>query len=469
MKTIKIKLFLIFLSCMAAFVLSNILLNTVFLEKFYIYKNREVFQVAYQEIRATYKNPQVRIEDLLKQWDRVDGISGAISDRDMNLKYTSYPQNISAKAAKLPGEFEKLVRENERRSPRSYIYSIVETPDYQVREIAFAARLDNGDLLVLKKPMKGISESTAIANQFFILTGMIIIIIGGIVIYLFSRRLTRPIIEMSAAAESIAGLDFSQRVKVETTDEIGSLGKSINLIAEKLSSSIHALRGDVERRKLLVRNISHELKSPIGVIKGYAEGLKYGVADDREKADRYCATIAAECDRMDNMVRELLQLSMLESGTFQTNKSTFDVCVLVRNSVEKFAPFLVEKGITCKVLCEESVGIHADYELLERAVNNFITNAVNHVDEKRKLEVAVIKRDGRVRLSVYNSGGHLAPEDIKNVWDVFYKADKARSRQYGGHGLGLSIVRLIAELHDGAYGAENVEGGVAFYLEVPEN
>jgi signal transduction histidine kinase len=173
--------------------------------------------------------------------------------------------------------------------------------------------------------MKGISESVAIANQFYIVAGLIIILLGGLFIIIFSKRITEPIVEMSNVAESIANLDFEKRVSSDSRDEIGSLGRSINRICEKLSASMNSLQQDVERRKQLVRNISHELKTPIGVIKGYAEGLKYGVVEDKDKTSKYCTIIATESDRMDRMVRELLNLSVLESGMFQIKIHRFNL------------------------------------------------------------------------------------------------------------------------------------------------
>ncbi|PKM86363.1 MAG: hypothetical protein CVU87_12285 [Firmicutes bacterium HGW-Firmicutes-12] len=242
MKTIKMKLFGIFLVSMIAFVFCNILLNTVFLEKYYIYKNKDVLRNASQRIREEYKNNHnEEIEAMLKEIDRLEGINITISDRNMILRYSSFSQTPSSPPGRVPGEIEKILRVNEKRNPQTNIYTIVVTPDYNVREVVFINRLNNGDVLVLRKQMKAISESTAIANQFFILTGLIIVIIGGIFVYLFSRRLTRPIIEMSNIAEDISNLDFSRRMEYNSRDEIGSLARSINLISQKLSTSIKAL------------------------------------------------------------------------------------------------------------------------------------------------------------------------------------------------------------------------------------
>lgn len=228
-----------------------------------------------------------------------------------------------------------------------------------------------------------------------------------------------------------------------------------------------SLKLDVERKKQLVRNISHELKTPIGVIKGYAEGLKFGVAEDKEKTDRYCTVIAAECNRMDNMVRELLNLSLLESGMFQIHLSRFDAAELIEKVLERFEPTFLEKNITLDLNIPKNLIVAADYELLERAINNYITNAINHLEGMRLIKVTAEKKESGIRIAVYNTGKPIPKDDLPHIWDVFYKVDKARSRQYGGHGLGLSIVQMIAELHGGITGVENVSEGVLFFIEIP--
>lgn len=467
MKTIRTKLSVIFAISMVSLVLCGILLNALFLERYYIYKNRDVFIETSKKISEEYVNNRKNIASFINLIDRVEGISCIITDRNQSVKYNSFPQKLGPDAMRLPGEIDQLIQKNENKLFRTYVYSVVSKTNDQAPKLVFISRLDNGDFIILRKPLKGISESVAIANQFYIFAGLVLIFLGGIFIFIFSKKVTRPVIEMSNVAEGISNLEFNKRVIYDSQDELGSLGKSINKMSEKLSASMNALRQDVERRKQLVRNISHELKTPIGVIKGYAEGLKYGVADDKEKTQRYCTVIAEECNRMDNMVRELLNLSMLESGMFQLNISRFDIGGLIEKLSERFETVFVEKGITLDLKIPKNLIVEADYELLERAVNNYITNAINHAEGKKLIEVTVENKDGGIRISVFNTGNHIQEDDLVNIWDVFYKADKARSRQYGGHGLGLSIVRLIAELHGGITGIENLNEGVLFFIEIP--
>mgnify|MGYP000882752064 FL=1 len=467
MKTIRTKLFAMFSVFMVSFVLSGIILNILFLEKYYIYKNRGIFLKINSKIIDVYINDRNNLDEFLKNTDRAEAINIAICDSALRIKYTSLPQKGET-GRPIPSEIERLINKNKNTLKKSYVYSVVERPDHSEREIVFLSQMEGKEIIILKKSMKGIKESVAIANQFYILAGLLIILSGGIFIFIFSLRITGPVIEMSNVAEGISNLDFNRRVIFDSQDELGSLGRSINKMSEKLSVTMNALKEDIEQRKELVRNMSHELKTPIGVIKGYAEGLKYGVAEDKEKIKKYCNVISEECDRMDKMVQELLNFSLMESGMFQLKISRFDTGEFIKNITGKFTPLFTEKGISIDLNYEKDLLISADRELMEKAVNNYITNAINHIEGKKQVRVCAEKNGTGVKISVFNTGKHIPEEDLSHIWDVFYKVDKARTRQYGGHGLGLSIVKLIAELHGGITGVENVNEGVIFFIEIPD-
>lgn len=467
MKTIRTKLFAMFSIFMVSFVLSGIILNILFLEKYYIYKNRGSFLKINSKIIDVYINDRNNLDEFLKNTDRAEAMNIAISDSDLRIKYTSLPQKGET-GRPIPSEIERLINKNKNTLKKSYVYSVVERPEHSEREIVFLSQMEGKEIIILKKSMKGIKESVAIANQFYILAGLLIILPGGIFIFIFSLRITGPVIEMSNVAESISNLDFNRRVIFDSQDELGSLGRSINKMSEKLNITMNALKEDIEQRKELVRNMSHEFKTPIGVIKGYAEGLKYGVAEDKEKIKKYCNVISEECDRMDKMVQELLNFSLMESGMFQLKISRFDTGEFIENITGKFTPIFTEKGISIDLNYEKDLLISADRELMEKAVNNYITNAINHIEGKKQVRVCTEKNGTDVKISVFNTGKHIPEQDLSHIWDVFYKVDKARTRQYGGHGLGLSIVKLIAELHGGITGVENVNEGVIFFLKIPD-
>ena len=467
MKSIKTKLFLSFLGLMIAFIICGLLFNYFFLEQYFLYKAKSSFVETSNQIVDTYKNNPDNIDDILNIVEQTDGISTIIVDNNLNIRYSSQLEKAIVKSKRLSYEIEQLVQKNTNNLKRDYLFTTIKKLNTQEREIVFINHYSDNDFVILIKPMKSISESVSISNQFYIFAGLIILIFGVIFIYIFSKKITKPVTEMSNVATAITNLEFDKRVNYTSQDEIGSLATSINIMSEKLDYSLNKLKTDVERRKQLVLNMSHELKTPIGVIKGYAEGLKYGVVNDKEKMEKYCTVIAQECDRMDQMVREMLNLSMLETGIFELKPVEFDVCGLILETEQRFASVFEETGIKFDTDCPKNLVVTADYELIRRALDNYITNAINHAQGEKLIKVTAKKNGDCTIISVFNTGEDIPQDKIQNIWDVFYKADKARTRQYGGHGLGLSIVKLIVKLHNGKAWVENVNNGVVFYIEIP--
>jgi len=465
--TIRKKMTLGFTAFLLALVLGGVALNAAYLLRFYIAQNRPVFTATADRIALQYATDPQGVSDLIDGVDRLDGIACTLVDPDLTVVASSFPLKTPA-MRKLAAEIAQIIRNNGTVLSTRAIYRVVDRAD-QASKLVYLRRLDDGSYLVLTRAIKGIRESVAIANRFYAVSGLVLLVAGGIFIFFYAKRTTKPIVAMSEAAEGIARLDFSRRVGTDAQDEIGTLGRSIDRISERLSGSLEALQEDVERRKQLVRNISHDLKTPIGVIKGYAEGLRFGVADDDEKRARYCEVIAVECDRMDDMVRELLDLSMLENGGREADRTRFDLAELARRVADRFESSAKEKGAVLEADGPAPVPVDADETLVERAVVNYVTNAIHHVDGERRLirVTAAARPGGGARLTVYNTGSPIPPEELGRVWDLFHKADRARSRAYGGHGLGLSIVKRVADLHGGTVGVENVDGGVRFFLDLP--
>ncbi|WP_026888490.1 sensor histidine kinase [Clostridium beijerinckii] len=468
MKTIKTKLFYIFMVLMISLVLGGIILNSVFLESYYIYKNKGALVSVSQKIKDEYMEGEKDNYQYADTIQSVDNINTIIVDNNYDIKYNSIHPKSNDEEKRLSKEIKQTIIENEKRLSKKYVYYIDEKNNDQRTKLVFVSQIENGDFIILKKSFKSIHESVVIANQFYILAGLIVMLIGAIFIIIFSNKITKPIIEMSKIAENISNLKFDKVVDIDSKDEIGRLGNSINKISDKLNKSIDELKQDVERKKELVRNMSHELKTPIGIIKGYAEGLKFGVANDKETMDKYCYILVEECDRMDRLVKELLHYSMIEGGMISLNVISFDVNEFLCKIVERFKPAIDEKNITFTLDCMKDCKIHADRDLLEKAVNNFITNAIDHVKGRRIINIIAKKEENKIKIGVFNTGDNIRKEEIDKLWDVCYKVDKSRSRKYGGHGIGLSLVRLIAHLHGGITTVKNMEEGVFFYLEIPE-
>ena len=255
-------------------------------------------------------------------------------------------------------------------------------------------------------------------------------------------------------------------------------------MSQDLESSIHELQQMNEQlqreieekqriddmRKEFIINISHDLKTPIALIQGYAEGLRVGISDSEEAKNEYCDIIIDEAKRMNHLVRQLLDLSKIELGNTVPNKTAFDAYELAEAVVEKTQVMWQEKQLHVDVSGVGNEMLYADYDMLERAVMNYMTNAIDHTPTGGHIRIQTAEDAKHIVLTVENEGSQLAQEEMDKIWDKFYKLDKSRTRvSGGGSGIGLSIVRAIMHAHNGGCGVRNVERGVAFYLTLPKH
>ncbi|MGE5415750.1 MAG: ATP-binding protein [Acidobacteriota bacterium] len=360
------------------------------------------------------------------------------------------------------------------------VFETTSDPRLKNNFLNLIARLNNGDYLLLSTSISAIEESAAIANRFSLFTGLLTIILGGVIVYLFARRTTSPILELKAIAQRMALLDFSKKYEGRSNDEISELGSSINVLSDQLDHSISALRQaneklqqDIEQkrqidemRKEFVSSVSHELKTPISLIQGYAEGLKTDVITDEENKNYYCDVIIDEAAKMDKTVRQLLDLTQIESGHMQLERTNFDISAFLDHVLEKYTPVLSEKKAALIMEKDESVIVNADPVRTEQVLVNYITNAIDHIDQAGTIRIKIATDNRHARISVYNSGPRIPDDSLDMIWTSFYKVDKARTRAYGGTGLGLSIVKAIQELQGNVYGAMNLKDGVEFWFEL---
>ncbi|WP_242836969.1 sensor histidine kinase [Dehalobacter restrictus] len=359
---------------------------------------------------------------------------------------------------------------------------IVKSTDRRLNSdfINLVGRLNNGDYLYLNTPVVAIEESAAIANKFSLITGLFIMVIGVLIVFFFTNRFTKPILRLNEIAQAMVKLDFGKKYPVRTYDEIGELGSSINSLSTQLEKSINELRQaneklmeDIERerkiddmRKEFISNVSHELKTPIALIQGYAEGLKVNVNESEEDKDFYCNVIIDESAKMNKLVKQLLELSQIDAGYTRLEKTDFDLNELVEFVLRKNMLPIKEKNIQLTQEIQDKFTVNADIDRIEQIIVNYLVNAINHADQRKEINVKLEKTGQKARVSVFNSGTPIPEEALDKIWTSFYKVDKARTRSYGGTGLGLSIVRATQEQHGNAYGVQNVENGVEFWFEV---
>lgn len=460
------------------FVVFSLLLNNLYLHKYYFWQKKSILIDSLEMINASYNGNPEAIDLLLEKMERNQGLSVYIISPSLETRYMP-GMHMRGMGPGRRGMMDMPLWRQVQRSELwqaeqgKYRLEVVEDPRLKTNFLLLSGRLKTGELLLLSLPVAAIDESTKVANRFFLFTGLLTMALGGLGAYLLARRFTRPILELNKLAQHMARLDFSQKYRGQTDDEIGQLGLSLNSMSEQLDQAISKLREDIERerridqmRKEFVSNVSHELKTPIALIQGYAEGLKLNVNEDEESRNFYCDVIIDEAGKMNRLVRDLLDLSRIESGYLQLEKREFDLAELLRQVVEKFRPLLNEQGVNIELDLPRALPVLGDIGRIEQVVVNYLNNAINHLDQRKQLRIKAGRRGEKVRVEVFNSGQPIPDEALGKIWTSFYKIDKARTRAYGGTGLGLAVVRAIMELHQNAYGVENLPNGVNFWFEL---
>lgn len=371
---------------------------------------------------------------------------------------------------------ESLIRE-------SAEYNVFKAYDERIGSdyLELFGQLTSGPYIYLRTNYQSMSDNMYIFNRFLLYMGALVLILGVLWMLYFGNSFTKPILQITDIAKRMSELDFNVKYPVHSRDEVAVLGRSINVLSEKLETTISELKSannelqkDIEKknqidemRKEFLSNVSHELKTPIALIQGYAEGLLDNIGEDRESRDFYCEVIIDEAKKMNKMVQKLLTLNQIEFGNEQLSFERFDIISLIRNVMNSEKLLADQKGAAINFHEEyEPVYVWADEYMAEEVVTNYISNAINHVDGEKRIEVFVEKKDKNVKVRVYNTGKQIPEEELSKIWIKFYKVDKARTREYGGSGIGLSIVKAIMEAMNHECGVENVNDGVEFWFEL---
>ena len=308
----------------------------------------------------------------------------------------------------------------------------------------------------------------------------IAILIAAVIVSYVSRKFGDPITQLNDIAKKMSNLDFSHKYRItDVDDEINNLGKSINIMSDKLEKTIKKLRSsnielekDIEEkskidemRKSFISDVSHELKTPIALIQGYSEGLLENVNSDEESRKFYAEVILDETNKMDKLVKQLLELMKLEYGKREFEDKKFNIVELEKEVVQKSQVMLEEKQVEIQFKTAEEIYVFADDFYIEQVITNYLTNAIKHVKEVNgkkyiQIENEVNIEKNKVRIKVFNTGDNLEEENMARIWNRFYKVDQARNRADGGTGIGLSLVKAIMNNYGNVYDVVNKENGV---------
>ena len=487
LKSVRVKLFLVLCVVTILLVICLIAINSLVLENFYIYNKTNTIKEVYNKINKYYKDPDlaINLETELKKIAFRNNFDILIqSDTDLILFSTNKDFLSSIEVAKEKYKTYLEERKNMLYSDAKMTIRKIDDTSNSLNYILLYGKLDNGYSLYMRIPIAPIEESVRISNNTLIVIGIATVIISAFVASLISKRFTSPILQLNDITKKMAKLDFEQKYRInDSDDEINELGKNINTMSDKLESTIKQLREtnselekDIEEkskidemRKQFISDVSHELKTPIALIQGYAEGLIENVNNDDESRKFYAEVILDESNKMDVLVKQLLELMKLEYGKREFNDEEFDVVELINEVIRKCNVMLEENLIQVVFDEKKPIYAYADDFYVEQVVTNYFTNAIKHAKEvngKKQIKITIQNVKNKIRVSVFNTGDKIPEEDLTRVWGRFYKIDDSRNRENSGSGIGLSIVKAIQNNYQNEYGVQNLSNGVEFYFDI---
>ena len=459
-------------------------LNTTLLPRYYMHNKKEVLIENYQTISNASAQNELASDEFAVTFDNLcsnGNIMALILQQDGKVLRSSV-NDLDALRTEfwdvlLHGDKMEVLYSNKQ-------YQLLKKTDTRLDSeyLVLVGVLENGDMVLMRTAVESIRESAAISNRFLLFAGAAAIVASILVAFFTTRHITKPLQQLTDISKRMVDLDFNAKYESDQSNsyEVEELGNHINRLSENLERTISELKtanvelqDDIEKkiqidemRKEFLSNVSHELKTPLALIQGYAEGLQECINDDAESREFYCEVIIDEADKMNRMVKKLLTLNQLEFGNDQVIMERFDMTELIRGVANSTRILMEQKGIRLELENSEEAWVWGDEFKVEEVITNYMSNAINHADGEKLIRVFYTRSEDKLRVSVFNTGQPIPEEDIEKIWVKFYKVDKARTREYGGSGIGLSIVKAIMDSFHQRCGVINHEDGVEFWMEL---
>ena len=459
-------------------------LNTTLLPRYYMHNKKEVLMENYQTISNASAQNELESDEFAVTFDNLcsnGNIMALILQQDGKVLRSSV-NDLDALRTEfwdvlLHGDKMEVLYSNKQ-------YQLLKKTDTRLDSeyLVLVGVLENGDMVLMRTAVESIRESAAISNRFLLFAGAAAIVASILVAFFTTRHITKPLQQLTDISKRMVDLDFNAKYESDQSNsyEVEELGNHINRLSENLERTISELKtanvelqDDIEKkiqidemRKEFLSNVSHELKTPLALIQGYAEGLQECINDDAESREFYCEVIIDEADKMNRMVKKLLTLNQLEFGNDQVIMERFDMTELIRGVANSTKILMEQKGIRLELENSEEAWGWGDEFKVEEVITNYMSNAINHADGEKLIRVFYTRSEDKLRVSVFNTGQPIPEEDIEKIWVKFYKVDKARTREYGGSGIGLSIVKAIMDSFHQRCGVINHEDGVEFWMEL---
>lgn len=466
--SIRTKVFLQIAAIIAVCLIGISVANSQLIESVYIWNVERSLSAMAQDA----ENAGANYFPLLSEFETQQGVSIDLYDNVDNYLYEGRSNFISGNKINVISR-----KEND---DGSY-FNVVSTDGSTTQYIVYGKDFKNGYHIEITAQKDPIQENANIATSVTTTITVMALLLALIFISVYAKRFTKPLIEMSSITNKIANLDFSDKCEINRKDEIGILARNINTVSDSLNTALTELREkneklmeDIENERRIekmrsdfISSASHELKTPIAIIRGYAEGLKMSVDGENDGATEYCDIIMHEADRMNNLVLSMLEQSQYSSGSKMPDLKEFNLNGMIERFLKAATPIFEEKGVTARFNSTDGILVLADENQYTTVLSNIVLNACSHAKGEKLIEVSTeILDNNKVRVNVFNTGSFVDDKDKDGIFTSFYRADKAHSRAEGRFGLGLSIVKSITENHGCECGFENKENGVTFWFTV---
>ena len=486
-KSIKVKYAIIF-SCLLTFsFVIALCANILFLAKFYKWGKQDKIVRTYEKIGSAielYSPESEEFKNILDAEISENDFDILIINDDMEVIVSSASDDRRIVRKLLDHYFKNDNITSQIEKNQNYSIQLTKDPfiDYDFMDLW--GTLPNGDFIYISSSIESMKESARASNKLFAIIGAVTLFFGIFIVYIISRTVTKPILELVKISDKMSRLEFDTKYKGNEKSEIGLLGRHINKLSDELEKTIselkkanNELKNDLDKRVQIddmrtefLSNVSHELKTPIALIQGYAEGLKDCVNDDAESRDFYCDVIIDEAGKMNTLVKNLLNLNELEFSNETINYEQFDIVDLIKNYIITNDILIKQNGIKVIFDDKKSIYVWSDEFRIEQVVSNYISNAIHYCDgDEKNIKIDFEQKNDKIRVNIYNSGNSIPEDELDKLWEKFYKVDKARTREYGGSGVGLSIVKASMNAINQDFGVYNNDCGVTFYFEVDVN
>lgn len=483
-RSIKKQILMLFSGIVILMIGLLVVINGGFLEKYYVSTKKTEFIKVYELLDTGMELGTLSSESgnsELSQKIEQSNMSVIVLNRQYEPIYFSARDTQMLKEQLLGYLYNKNSQEI-LKSTDEYVISKSRDPRNNTEYIEMWGIFSEGSIFMMRSPLESIRDAVEVFNRFLLLTGFVVIALSLGIAWYFANRLCNPILQLAELSKKMTNLDFEAKYTGNHSTEIDMLGNNFNVMSETLEHTISNLKKannellkDIEKKEQIenmrqefLANVSHELKTPIALVQGYAEGLKEGISDDPESREFYCDVIIDEAGKMNQMVKNLLTLNQLEFGKEDLSFERFDVVALIQGVIQSCELLIEQSEANVHVRGEHPIYVWGDVFKVEQVVRNYFTNALHHVDGERVIEIKFTESEGGVRISVFNTGKPIPEEDLDHIWDKFYKVDKARTREYGGNGIGLSIVKAIMNSFHKEYGVYNYNNGVEFWFELDQ-